>query len=164
MAFHFDPSEYDGGGGGTWLDNGEHDVTVTNHELGEANTGTEYLQLTFEDGGGRTHEERFYLSDTVLWRLAMVFKAVGFTSKIDLHGNGMIRKALYGKPLRITIAPNTNPKTGKTYKQMIWLYHQFQFQYPHPLKNIKNQVKNNNMKWVLFVLSVIIFHFHRFLS
>ena len=118
MAFHFDPSEYDGGGGGTWLDNGEHDVTVTNHELGEANTGTEYLQLTFEDGGGRTHEERFYLSDTVLWRLAMVFKAVGFTSKIDLHGNGMIRKALYGKPLRITIAPNTNPKTGKTYKQI----------------------------------------------
>ena len=117
MSFDFDPNAYESTAtGGTWLDNGKHIVTVTQHELGEATNGTEFLLLTFEDADGKTHEERFYLGDTVLWRLATVFKAARFTSKIDLHASGMIKKALYKKPMEVVIAPNTNPNTGKTYR------------------------------------------------
>ncbi len=119
-SFDFDPSSptYEGNDS-KWLQVGVHDVIVTDHEFGFAGTGSKYLELTFTDGGGATHKERFSLVDTALWKLATLFKAIGHTAKLDLESPGAIKKVVYGKPIRVTIAlGKANKTTGKQYKQV----------------------------------------------
>lgn len=108
----FDPNEYN-----NFLEAGVHTVTIVDHEFGESERkGTEFLELVFEDGSGAQHKERFFLNEKSKWRLATVFKAVGHTAKIDLHANSVLKRALHGKPLSITLADETYE--GKTFPRM----------------------------------------------
>jgi hypothetical protein len=117
----FDPmdaSNAPGGGSGTWLPVGKHIATIVNHELGEASTGTPYLELWMEDSEGRSHHERFSLHANARWKLAAVFKAVGHTAKINLSQNGAIKKALYIKRFQVTIdLGRPSERTGKAYRE-----------------------------------------------
>ena len=96
--YDFDPSDT----GGDYLATGKHVVTITDHELCEAKTGTPQIALTFDDGS-RTHREYFALTEKARWRLANVFTACGWTSKIRLSDPGMVKKAIYNKPLSIVL-------------------------------------------------------------
>lgn len=112
MTLEFDPNEYN-----NYLAAGVHTVSIVNHEFGETELKKiEFLELTFEDQQGAQHKERFFLNEKSLWRLAIVFKAVGHTAKIDLHANSVLKRALYGKPLSITLQDETYE--GKTFPRM----------------------------------------------
>lgn len=112
MTMDFDPTAY-----GNFLAAGTHTVTIVDHEFGESERkSTEYLELVFEDDGAAQHKERFFLNEKSLWRLALVFKAVGHTAKIDLHANSVLKRALYGKPFNVTLQDETFE--GKTFPRM----------------------------------------------
>lgn len=125
--YDFDPSDDAGNnvkergsnGNQSWLGDGKHIVTIVKHELGEASTGSSYIEFWFENDAGQSHNERFSLVAAARWKLASMFKAVGFTAKINLSQNGMVKKALYNKRFQINIGQGKpNERTGKTYREI----------------------------------------------
>lgn len=108
--YDFDPADT----GSNFLGPGQHTVTVTDHELGESGNGTPSIRLTFTGGGGGEHNEYFYLSEKARWRLGRVFTACGWTSKVKLSDPGMVKKALYGKPLSISLVTDTSGQKPRT--------------------------------------------------
>lgn len=97
--YDFDPADT----GGAYLGAGVHDpVYVTDHELCEASTGTPQIAVTFESPRG-THREFFALTEKARWRLAALFGACGWTTRIRLSDPGMVKKAIYKKPVRLVL-------------------------------------------------------------
>ena len=122
--YDFDPNDDAGNGirersgGNRWLDVGRHVVTIESHELGEAGTGTPYIEFVFVSPSGGEHKERFTLHENARWKLAKIFKAVEFTAKINLSQNGMVKRALYGKPMEIVIELGKPNASGKQYREI----------------------------------------------
>jgi hypothetical protein len=102
-----------------WLGVGVHEpVQVVAHELAQNQSGSNRIEITFEDAKGRRHTERYNMVATVLWRLQQLFTACDYTSKIRFSQPGMVRSAIYGKPLRLTIRHGKPNAQGKTYREV----------------------------------------------
>lgn len=111
----FDPNEYPekGGGGGNLLPAGKHIVRVIDHELTESSGGLDQVEVTFEAPSGLTRKAWLIAQGAAGWQLATLFRACGWTSKIDLSKPGMLKKAIYGKDVEIVVAEDTyNGKTS----------------------------------------------------
>ena len=115
--YDFDPADVGESPAGKYLAAGSHDpVTVTAHELGESGNGNPQISVTFTGPGGKTHREFYSLLDTARWRLAALFTACGWTSRIQLSKPGLVKQAIYGKPLAVVLRDETF--AGKTFPKV----------------------------------------------
>ncbi|NPA64473.1 MAG: hypothetical protein GXO16_05820 [Epsilonproteobacteria bacterium] len=91
-----------------YLGTGKHFVKVV-----DVKDEHEYIQVRFQDKNGAIHQERFYLRDSVKWRIAALAKACGIwddgQAKIDSED-------LIGCYLYITI--EEQEYNGKTYRNV----------------------------------------------
>lgn len=71
LADHYD--------GGSWLQEGWHDVSIKGYNVFQYNSGSDGVQFKLTDTGGRTGKVSFCLVETILWRLAEFAKACGLT-------------------------------------------------------------------------------------
>ncbi len=118
----FDPNDYEdkgGGGGGNYLPAGKHIVRVTDHEIGESSGGLAQVVVDFEARDGRTRKAWLIAEGKAGFQLAALFRACGWTSKIDLKASGLIKKAIYGKDIEIVVAEDTY--NGKTSLKVKWI-------------------------------------------
>ena len=110
--YDFDPNEEDS----LYLGVGTHKgAEVVDHELGESSTGNPNIAITFK-AGSQTHTEYYSLTPKSRWKLAQLFSACGWTSKLQLNNPGMIRKAIYDKPLDIVL--ESQHYNGKNYTRL----------------------------------------------
>lgn len=111
----FDPNDYEdkgNGGGGNFLPAGKHIVRVIDHELGESSGGLAQVMVDFEAKDGRTRKAWLIAEGKAGFQLAALFRACGWTSKVNLSASGVIKKAIYGKDIEIVVAEDTYQ--GKT--------------------------------------------------
>lgn len=75
--YYDDASE---GGGGSWLQAGEYEVTITGFDTGtNPHTGNQCVQFTVEDSGGRKSRATFWLTHKAMVILASFAKTCGLT-------------------------------------------------------------------------------------
>jgi hypothetical protein len=103
--YEYDPNDYEdkSGEGGDYLPAGKHIVRVIDHEIGESRGGYGQLEVNFEARDGRTRKAWLIFEGPAGFQLAPLFKACGWTSKIDLSKPGLIKKAIYGKDVEIVV-------------------------------------------------------------
>lgn len=73
LADHYD--------GGTWLQEGWHDVSIKSYNVFQYNSGSDGVQFELVDTRGRIGKVSFCLVETILWRLAEFAKACGLTKE-----------------------------------------------------------------------------------
>lgn len=73
LADHYD--------GGSWLQEGWHDVAIKGYNVFQYNSGSNGVQFELAGAGGRTGKVSFCLVETILWRLAEFAKACGLTKE-----------------------------------------------------------------------------------
>lgn len=84
---------------------GTHNVKVIGAEFKKAQTGSDQLELNFEDNNGSTRKAWFSLLPQALWKVKQVLEAIG----ISCEGRVKINtKAIIGKTCQITVEDDAN--------------------------------------------------------
>lgn len=67
------------GGGGSWLEAGEYEVTITGFDTRTIPSGKDLVEFVVEDSGGRKSRATFWLTDKAMVVLASFTKTCGLT-------------------------------------------------------------------------------------
>ena len=129
----FDPNAYaahkngnpDKPAGSGLIPIGKHIVQVVDHEPGWYNSGTPYVQVTFEESGGGRKRKAKLISDGPgapygWWRL---LEAVGWpmTDPLDENDNAAVQDAVYQRDLQIVVQDEKRDGALTGYQEVKWI-------------------------------------------
>jgi hypothetical protein len=87
---------------------GTHTVKVIGAEFKKAQTGSDQLELSFEDANNATRKAWFSLLPQALWKVKQVLEALGMSCEGRVKIN---TKALIGKACQITVENDANDES-----------------------------------------------------
>lgn len=87
---------------------GTHNVKVIGADFKKATTGSDQLELNFEDGNGATRKSWFSLLPQALWKVKQVLEALGVSCEGKVKIN---TKTLVGRTCQITVETDENDAT-----------------------------------------------------
>lgn len=120
---HYDPER---AGGGKWLKEGEHEVTIKSFRVFQYNTGNDGLELGLEDGTGRTGKYALSLHPNSLWKLANFAVACGLDDNQMRAYDPVVQSAhnvLMGRKIGVVVelVPSKNDP-DKKYAEVVEFY------------------------------------------